>query len=290
MAGCQYTPCRPGGGRSGGGSQTGLVLFIVCVCIVVISLGLYCCYRRAAQCDMAKRAKPANFVQLSDASDESIEIPVPQPPAAVAVAPEQATLRRQWFEGEWCVSWNDGEHCRTQCNCIHALVPKPTNIRHRVCRQVCPLPYPQRVCSKWRSSVLDRSSGRRSLQYDPVCARFVIGYNNACEPDCMGCGAATTIRMRALNATTAGINCSAYPPLFVWGDQTDCSGTTQWMVLEESDDNTLKWITNCPDANDRYITWTRIVQPPVPIAEAFIVADAVPVAQVTGQVCWVQLI
>lgn len=55
----------------------------------------------------------------------------------------------------------------------------------------------------------------------------------------------------------------------------------QWMVLEQSDDNTLRWMTNCPDENDRYITWTRQPSAPatVPIAQAFVVAEAVAVNQ-----------
>lgn len=33
--------------------------------------------------------------------------PIPQPPAPVAVTPEQAALRRQWFEGMWTVKWEE---------------------------------------------------------------------------------------------------------------------------------------------------------------------------------------
>lgn len=96
FAGCQYRRCV---GRRGG---DGLVAFILVTAILALCGLVYCHF--------ANKSKGAKFVQLDETTGAPAAL-VPQPPAAVAVSPEQAALRRQWFEGNWVVTWAHGTWC-----------------------------------------------------------------------------------------------------------------------------------------------------------------------------------
>ena len=51
------------------------------------------------------------------------------------------------------------------------------------------------------------------------------------------------------------------------------------MVIEQSNDNQLTWMTSSPDPANRDIMWCRHPQaapPSVPMVECFVIAQAVP--------------
>jgi hypothetical protein len=118
LAGCQYRRCV---GRGGG---NGLVAFIPVVAILAVCGVVYC--------HLANKSKGAKFVQLDETTGAPSAL-VPQPPAAVAVSPEQAALRRQWFEGNWVVTWAGGKWCCASSSlCLRSATHNATSHNVRV--------------------------------------------------------------------------------------------------------------------------------------------------------------
>ena len=118
FAGCQYRRCV---GRGGG---NGLLAFILVVAILAVCGLVYC--------HLANKSKGAKFVQLDETTGAPSAL-VPQPPAAVAVSPEQAALRRQWFEGNWVVTWAGGKWCCASSSlCLRSATHNATSQNVRV--------------------------------------------------------------------------------------------------------------------------------------------------------------
>ena len=129
VAGCQYRRCV---GR-GGGSEGGLEALILVVAILAVCP---CCSRLGEQIQgrrhWANKSKGAKFVQLDETTGAPSAL-VPQPPAAVAVSPEQAALRRQWFEGNWVITWADGKWCCASSSlCLRSATHNATSHNVRV--------------------------------------------------------------------------------------------------------------------------------------------------------------
>ena len=73
---------------------------IIVLLIVVVCVGVYCF-------NTQRKKKQQQTVIVASTVQQQVLTPIPQPPAPVAVTPDQAALRRQWFEGMWTVKWEE---------------------------------------------------------------------------------------------------------------------------------------------------------------------------------------